>query len=219
MVTAAISVWNDEMTIADTIRSIKAYADRFVVVDCAYLGNQGAPNSTDRTREIVEGLVGDRLTYITPPERLHQHEARDLYLEPIREGDWLFVLDADELLVGGRDAIARLFARPPSPVVSFNIFTTQLVAEGLAPDVSEETYSRAPIIQTRGIQPRLFQKRDGLRHRPTWEGVGWANDHESPLRGELVENIFVYNSNVAQPYSSWQTDFLWKTSHQRLRPA
>ena len=80
-VSAVIIAYNEERNIADAIRSV-AWADEVLVVDS---------ESTDRTREIAEGL-GARVIVNPWPG----FAAQKRYATESAANDWIFSLDADE---------------------------------------------------------------------------------------------------------------------------
>jgi hypothetical protein len=97
-----------EATIAESLASVKPYADRIIVVegrfsDWAY-DRKPAPFSTDRTREIAESMADTVIHDVTDRP---QHEVRDQYLLG-EEGDFYFVIDSDEVLEGNFDKEAVL---------------------------------------------------------------------------------------------------------------
>src|SRR5674476_203053 len=116
MTTACYAIWNEEQTIAASMRSVKAYVDRFIVVDGAYASNPapGPVVSTDETWTIIERIAHPLpLIYIPPPKRMVEHEARNLYLAAAASGEWLWLLDGDEILYGDYEEITALVSQPP----------------------------------------------------------------------------------------------------------
>lgn len=221
VVAACYVAWNEAGEISDSIRSVKAYVDRFVVVDVAFTANPapGPAQSTDGQRAVVEAAcAGVPLTYIEPGRRLEQHVARDLYLAEVGRGAWLIALDGDEVLVGDHKEVLELFRHPPATAVALRVFSTALLTPGMAPDVTPEVYVTAPVIATAGWQPRLFQRVNGLRHRPAWEGVGWRDDTTPVLGGPRSAAAIIVNRHTAQDWAGYQADYAWETRHRTPPP-
>lgn len=84
-ISAVLNTLNDESRLPYALRSVQDWVDEIVVVDM---------NSDDRTREIARSfkakvLLHERLTYVEP--------ARAFALSH-STGDWVLILDADELV-------------------------------------------------------------------------------------------------------------------------
>lgn len=233
MVAACYKIWNEAQTIADSMRSVKAYVDRFIVVDGAYSTNPapGPVASTDATREIVERIARPLpLIYIVPPERMVEHEMRNLYIAAADPGEWLWLPDGDELLYGDYAEIADLVSHPPeSGAADLRILTTAVwlgqggrvgyVEDVLVAGADAETYATAAVVATAGWQPRFVRNDPGLAWRPTWVGMGMTRPGIGPgeaLVGERSTAAWIINHHVAQPYAGYVRDYAWESNQQQV---
>jgi len=100
MIIACYSVWNDIELLKKSVDSLCDQVDFIIVVDGAYTNfPHDIPWSTDKTREFVESL--ENATFIGNSKPwYHQFEKRNEYLIG-EEGDFYFIIDADEVLEGG----------------------------------------------------------------------------------------------------------------------
>lgn len=214
--TALYVAVNEEARIAESIRSVKAYADRIVVVDCVFEGNPtpGA-SSSDHQREAAElGADGVELVYVVPGERLAEHEARNLALSWVPMSEWAIILDADEVLYGQHSAIAPLLASPTEPL-ALRVYTTAVLFRGSAMDMDAETYGRAPLINTAGTQTKVVQRSSYLETRRVEVAPGHFTYDDLYLRGEyltgrLVDEPFVVNHRIRKSHDEYQTTYLWE---------
>ena len=208
---------NEEAQIAESLRSVKAYVDRYVIVDSVFAASPVAgTHSTDRTREICERVCAPvPLTYIESGERLHQDVARNLYLEQLDDGDWVFVIDGDEVMYGDHSGLRAVFDGIRSGIdthaVLIPVYTTAVLFDGFAPEVSPAEYETNATINTWGWQPRLFRARSDLRYRVNTLGVPHG---VYDAAGEFVgqggtynETLFLINHHVRQTYAGYQNDY------------
>src|SRR5450759_4249900 len=84
-ISVVINTLNEEANIAYALRSVRTWVDEIVVVDM---------HSDDRTREVAETYgarvyLHDRVGYVEPARRFALAKAT---------GDWILILDADELI-------------------------------------------------------------------------------------------------------------------------
>ena len=106
---ACISVYNNEYYLRSTLVSIKYLCDGVIIVDGKYTTYPGTShNSTDGTLEIIRSFryhwndFFDEGIHFIPTPGLGwktQVEKRNAYLEKVPVGDWVFVIDADEILL------------------------------------------------------------------------------------------------------------------------
>ena len=228
LITVCLAVWNEENSVAESIRSTKAYADRFVVIDSAFLTNPApGTHSTDRTREVCERVCHPvPLTYIESPVRLAEQEARNLYMDEVAEGDWVFVIDGDEVLYGDHKVMVKFFNRVRSgkmtTAVTIPVYTTAVLFNGSAMDMDADTYVTAPTVNSRGWQPRLFANRPALRYRVNAYGVPhgvYDGDGVFVGRGAIRANaLFIVNHHVRQAHASYQNDYVWETEARKIGP-
>ena len=216
MVTACYVVWNEASHIAESIRSVKAYVDRFVVVDGAFSTNPiGRGPSTDGTRAEVERACGTTsLKYIIPSISLLEHEARNWALSEVDAGDWVLVLDGDEIFYGD---FAKV--RDSAVDVALSIYTTAVLFEGNADMMDEEAYQTNPVISTAGQQPRFFRKTSGTLYQVKMVDVGGRRMSFvhlyrglQEITGSLVEGAFIINRHVSQSFAGYQADYAWESA-------
>lgn len=220
---------NAAAEIGASILSVKAYVDRFVVVDCAFASNPAAIVSTDDQRWVVEHAAqGVPLTYLEPGLRLEEHEARNLYLEQLELGDWALLIDADERLYGDHAALEVLAeqlsaGRNFHTAMQLRVYTTAVLAPLDAPDIDPELYSHSPRISTWGWMPKLVKRTALLRHRRIEVEPGiWTHhgifDGDEPLheavRLDQEHDPIVVNDHAGQPYAGYQHDFRWEQAQR-----
>jgi len=98
MLVGTIITYNDWPLIKDCVESIIDKVDKILVVDGAYDDFPCDINySTDGTLEYLDSL--DKIELIIAPG-LAEVAKRNLYLEPLNEGDICLNIDADEVLIG-----------------------------------------------------------------------------------------------------------------------
>ena len=223
-IVACYSLFNEETQVATSIRSIKAYVDRVLVIDSAFITNpMPVTHSTDATRQVCEYVCADMpLTYVESDRRLHEYEARNLYLDGLAEGDWALVIDGDEVLYGKHTDVLELtrkirmgeFDAAPAgshaAAVAIPVFTQMVNVSGAAPGISAETYATAPIICSGGLMGRFFRVDASLRYpalpsnRGLFRGGVWvgAPAHE-------CHDVFLVNHRPASSYEGYQNDYEW----------
>lgn len=217
-VTALYVAYNEEARIAESIRSVKAYVDRVVVVDGLFKGNPAEGlHSTDRQREAAEhGARGVELVYLMPHERLAEHEARNLALSQVALGDWAVILDADEVLYGDHRATEEAIRRPAGNY-ALRVWTTAVLANRSAPDIDEDLYASAPLIETSGWQTKVVRRTAGLETRRVESSPGQFTyddlyDGPSYLHGAAIEQPFVINHRIRKTHAEYQATYLWEVA-------
>ena len=225
MIAGCYVAWNEAALIGESMRSIKAYVERFVVIDCAFSSNpsKGPVGSSDGMREIVEAAAdGKPLTYIVPAIRLEEQDARNLYLAELELDEWAFLLDADEILVVDHDTMRALLddgLHHVWPAASLRIFTTAVMFNGNADAMPAEIYDSAPIISTSGFQPRIVVASQGLHYQRDEIRPGTFT-HSSLWRagrlvvGQELEEPIILNRHVAQAFASYQADYAWESAQR-----
>jgi hypothetical protein len=97
-IVACLNVWNDLGALQATAGTWMPYVDAIIAVDGAYGAiDQGL--STDGTREFFRGLK--KPVTLLDGAGLDQCAKRTMYLHAGQPGDLLFIVDADEAVVGG----------------------------------------------------------------------------------------------------------------------
>lgn len=216
-VIACYVVANEAEHLAESLRSVKAYVDGYVIVDSLFTTNPlPGTHSSDATRAVAEAVCAPLpLTYIESDERLTEPQARNRYLSET-EGDWCLMLDGDEQLYGEYADILRLmervrYGRIPK-AVDVPVYTVAVNFNGNAPEMSRAEYERNPLISTMGYQPRLFHN-VGLHYDyDAGRGFGGALlDGSGYLQGRRkASEMLIINHHVRQSFESYQNDFTWE---------
>lgn len=217
-------VANEADHLADSLRSVKAYVDRYVIVDSLFESNpQAGTHSSDETRSVaLEACEGRPVVYIESTERLDEPRARNRYLEESVE-DWVLMLDGDEQLYGDHEGIERLLARVRMGrvvrAVDIPVYTVAVLYQGQAAEMDAESYRRNPLISTRGSQPRLFFNGPGVRYAFDQGDHGWGGalyEGTRFLTGTVqTDDAFIINHHTRQSFASYQNDYVWETSASR----
>lgn len=170
------------------MRSVKAYVDRFVVIDSVFASNplrtadgNWATHSTDNTKEVAHRVAAawppKPLDYRESGARLIESYARNAYLELVEPPDWVLIIDGDEVLYGDHAQIDKIFtairiAAISSESISIPVYTTAVNVPKAAPDITEEEFSLNPVISTMGWMPRLVATAKNLRYEVPALGYG-----------------------------------------------
>lgn len=226
---AGIVAWNEADSIGKAIRSVAAYVDGIVVVDAVFHGNVVGMGtcSDDEQEDVVRAVYAGPTTYLRPYRRLWEDEARNLYLDCADPGDWILVIDGDEILVGDhRPLMARVETiratadqgtLPPAYAVA--VYSTAVLFPGHAPDVTPVQYQAVPVIAHRGWQPRLFRVRRGLRYRKNDQGkrhTAYMGETPFGVGAERIDDFLILNDHVAQTWARYQADYAWETHEARV---
>jgi glycosyltransferase involved in cell wall biosynthesis len=218
---ACLAVANEARHISDTIRSVKAFVDGYVIVDSLFETNPlPGTHSTDATRAIAERVCAPLpLTYIESTERLDEPAARNRYLAETLD-DWILVMDGDEQLYGDHVWIRQLFDLVRSggrwTGVSIPVYTVAINFNGNAPEMTAWAYAHNPLLSTVGHQARLmFNDRErGLRYAHTPLGIGhvaFDKDGREASEGAVEMNdLFVINHHTRQSFEEYQRDYIWE---------
>jgi hypothetical protein len=114
---AAFNVYNEVTILRAALESVLPYVEKIIIVDGAYAkftstGNNGASNdgTLELVRKLQEEWNGRQIQLIEAPGRPWESEMekRTAYFDAADDGDWLFILDADERLAFGGDYIQQL---------------------------------------------------------------------------------------------------------------
>lgn len=220
-IVATYVVFNEAELIAESIRSVKAYVDRFVVVDSAFTSNPTeATHSTDDTRQIAEHAAHPLpILYLEADRKLRLDEARNLSLSFLESDDWALIIDGDETLLGERTEARELFGeirrRQVNRPIGVNVYTSALVFNGHAPDIPESEYDTLPVIHTRGVQARLIPS-PGMAWKRVPNGQTYGLYHDGGLvkHPEIDPRICLINHRTRQTYEAYQLDYAWETAER-----
>jgi glycosyltransferase involved in cell wall biosynthesis len=102
-VVACLNIWQDLPDLKATIDTWYPYVDHVIAVDGAYKGVPiNEPYSTDGTLEYLKKL--DKVELVeTEQFWSSQTEKRSVYFDKAEEGDLLFIVDADEFVIGAEN--------------------------------------------------------------------------------------------------------------------
>lgn len=150
---ACLNVFNEKDALKAAVESCDPYVDGYIFVDGAYAGfpnhgNNGASN--DGTLELIKSMITERTgkecKLIESPGRpwMTEMEKRTAYCNAVPEGDWIFIIDADERILYGGDYLTSLDA------------------------ICETRYFEAGIViiksSSYGTMPRVFKKLRGMHY-------------------------------------------------------
>jgi hypothetical protein len=147
-VVVCLNVWNDLPALRESVPLWMEHVDHVIAVDGVYdSAGVSEPLSTDGTREFLQSFPKVQLLDCGHRPQI---DKRNLYLAHAREGDLIFVVDADEFVTGAK----ALRAVPPLDVGWIRM-TSKIYAREYG-------------------QPRLFRWMSGLtyRGRHHWMYVG-----------------------------------------------
>lgn len=122
-VIACYSIYNEEALIRSSIDSIKHYVDEIYIADGAYRQNK---LSDDNTPAIVEDcLIGTMetqgLLWINRPNLSEIEKRNELYAR-VPEGEWIFIIDGDEICVGDVKKVIQQIKQCPLDVCLIKVF-------------------------------------------------------------------------------------------------
>jgi hypothetical protein len=215
-IVASYVVCNEEVLIAESVRSVKAYVDRFVFVDVVFTTNQlQAMHSTDRTRKRAQKAAYPvPVTYVESDRKMALDEARNLALS-LCDG-WALILDGDETLLGAREDVEALLGAIRSGEVTEPIgvlvYTSALTFDGHAPSITETDYQTLPVIYTRGVQHRLLSSKGAeWRPVPSRGAFGLYSDGAMPS-SPPTDAFVIVNHRTRQSFAAYQHDYIWETA-------
>lgn len=195
-----VIAYNEEMLLPSCLDSVRPWVDELVVVEGRIAEMPGTTScSTDRTRLIAQGC-SDRVIWNSHPWKTEQ-EMRNQYLIG-NDGDWYFVIDADEVLL---TPLPRPEQLPDIPAlqVRLTMMGTDAVTwpqrlfqhrgEMEYRELHDALYSDGVWVSDRRRSPKLSSVR--LLHRQILRGRDrWADkrvkrkvchDRETPIRVKL----------------------------------
>ena len=218
MIVALYCVFNEEALIAESIRSVKSYVDRFVIVDAVFTSNPAdATHSTDRTRQVAEAAADPLpVLYAESDRKLALDVARNRAFSLLDRDDWALIIDGDETLLGDRDELRRLFSDARRSAiddpVGASVYTSALDFRGHAPAIDAVAYEQLPVHYTRGVQARLVPV-DGMAWRlvPNGRSYGLYRDAELVTGKPADPRLTIVNHRTRQTFEAYQSDYVWET--------
>ena len=217
--TALYVAANEGRNIAESMRSVKAYVDRFVIVDSIFASNPDpATHSTDdQWAEVARAGRGKLLTYVKSDAKMTETEARNLALSYLEPGDWGLIIDGDECLYGDHAALLSLRIAMDDPLllsVAIPVYTTAVLHNGDAPSMTVDEYETKPLISTSSFMVRFVRKTDGLHYElPSGHITPMLVDGSGAVLTPSLEFDFAFliNRHATQPFDVYQNDYVWET--------
>jgi len=217
---ACYVVCNEEQSIVDSLRSLKAYVDEYVIIDSVFTSNPiPATHSTDQTRLVSEIICTPiPLTYIESDKKLTEQQARNLYLSQVKDYDWLVWLDGDEVLYSRHTDMLRIIedikANRIVNCISVPTFTTAILFKGLGKDMPPKEFATNPIISTWDYQTKFIQKKPGYQYldeMDIFEDACYDHDHKLVTNNtrNRMDEIIVINHHAQQSHESYVNDCIW----------
>lgn len=173
-VIACYSVFNEADFLQASLSLIEPHVDEIWLVDGPYANFEHTESySTDGTLTIIQSfseLHPKKIKLLASAEFPNQMAKRNTYLEKVAEGDWLFIIDGDELPWGNLHQLKTLLHQEKYLVVNVLLQHTPLLAA-------------VPL-------PRLIHKINGMKYK----------DHHAhiDLKGENI--LESSNVNIGQLY-------------------
>lgn len=218
---ACYSVFNEEQFLRASLSLIEPFVDKIWLVDGPYANfAHDEDHSTDLTLEIISNFkkrFPDKVELLASCVFANQIVKRNRYLKRAKQGDWLFIIDGDELPWGNLHQLKALLLQEKYLVV--NVFLQQ--SPLLAP---------VPL-------PRLIHKVDGMEYKEHHAQIDFRgenilestkvnikqlypvylihlNNYQSEKRQQQKDYYFMYEKFVKDEKEPWQlsTGDSWKNS-------
>lgn len=157
LVSACLIVKNEEQRLANCLASLKSFADEIIVVDTG---------STDRTVAIAKKHRA-KVFHVEWGDDFSQ--ARNLAIAKAK-GEWIFVIDADEILETSAVAMVRQ-AIASAQCIAVNLLRTEIAANQSPYSLVTRLFRNHPDIQFAGIyHESIDQAVTALQQRePQWQ--------------------------------------------------
>ena len=174
-VVACLSVFNNELCIRKTLDSIINHVDLAVILEGAYKNFPSMDTrSTDFTMEIVKEFqqrFPKKIIAVQLP-RLSEIQKRNRFFDYLEVGDWMFVIDGDEFVIGDFQAAVNKIKNPGfEPPKVFHVQVLQMWL-----------YPRQRI--TAAFRPRFFRVSEGMHYQGNhWtivDGQGYVYNERAP---------------------------------------
>jgi hypothetical protein len=215
--------------IAESLRSIKAYVDRFVIVDAVFKSNASttATHSTDATRQVCELICPPvSFTYFESQEKLTEQDARNKYLAEVDADDWILWLDGDEVLYGEHkdilEVVRKIRAGEIEDCVSIPTYTTAILYQGLGKDMPVKEFATNPLINTWDYQTKWFRKEPGqqyINELAFYEDACYDKDRQlvtDSTKGRS-DVMLVINHHARQSHEKYVNDCIWALAQRSGR--
>jgi len=202
---ALINIYNGVETITDTLESLIGKVDDVLILDGRWIGVEGATlHSNDGSIEAVGDFALKHpqlpVTIILAEKPMHQVESRTFLINQVPSGDWILVIDSDEVVIRWVDIDLKDFLEKTDEE-AFAVFGKRLQCP-------------LPTI-------RLFKKVEGLHYKKDHRRLLDKNGREL-----LYVNYFKLPIQIAQhPKRATKAmraamrkyrDWLWKWEHDKI---
>jgi hypothetical protein len=137
----------------------------------------------------------------------------------------VFVIDGDEVLYGDYTAINTTLDSIREGRIkkslALPVYTTAVMVEKMAPDVTPDEFALNPLISTMGYMPRLFAAEANLRY--SWAAGGstpvltyfgkppWPDQALWPAHNTPPDTMFLINHHTRQTHQGYLDDYTWAT--------
>lgn len=193
---ALICTYNCEDTIKQCLKALDRFVDVIHIFDGKWIGMEyEGTNSKDKTLLFITEFMEEanaEMDVIIAPESIHQCFARQVLVDQVPNGDWLLVIDSDEIVVKFPLKLKRMLEK--SQMRGYRIF---LKSKGKERSI--------PI-------PRLLKKTDGLHYTDNHRNVANLNGQIIySLCPELSTFVFVHKQEkqireVMEKYEKWLSE-------------
>jgi len=228
MIYACYVLYNEVEEIADSLRSINGFADRYIFIDGAFEGHplaKGSATSTDGTIRLLESLIAEEKRTIVTTETAWrtQTEARNQYLRLLPLGSWAFIIDADEMLHGDREAAKRQILTAQSTVLGILIESLAPTWHGSGATIPRELWPSLPKCPIFGYSPRFYRSSGKLAYRNghscLWDGDRMiaANQGQLIETGNIIRSVRIVNDMTRQSWERYQEGITYRRSAARQR--
>ena len=106
-----IPVYNCGDMLLETLRSVDGKVDEIHCYDTCWLINSSTLHSSDDTKQIIENFSKTSKTkadYIMLSSPMSEQKCRDASIENVAEGDWVFAIDSDEVVIRWDDNVRSI---------------------------------------------------------------------------------------------------------------
>jgi hypothetical protein len=221
----AVYVAHDEPELlVESIRSLKLYVDRFVIYDSIFFGNPQfvlPSEQRDAAASVLEAEPRRPYTYVSPTHTMPEADARSAAIREVLDGDWILIVDSDEIMYGNHRQLTEFFHEMRSgsldhhKALNVGVFTTAVNVSKNAPDITPEEYMFSPTLSTFGYMARLIRKTPHLAYvHPPGGRTPMPADNEGPVVATMwMPNDFgiLVNDHIRQPLESYKNDFAWES--------
>ena len=203
IVVGCLSVFEAEATLRKCLRSITPFVDRIIAIDGAYAGFSDHIASQDGTEVLIRGFQKPYILQRAPPSFFRSEMAkRNQYLfeRYLDEGDWAFIIDADEYIESGVEETLDFLQDSKEPYHSVHT---------VHPDKNLPDYARSL-----GDRVRLIKYASGMKYRGNHYTIVTASGSQIPLQAMPTPLTVVHDDHhVSEAYKKALDDY-----NRNIRP-